>query len=279
MLGKMRVSLSPSQPNWMFTPLYLFARGLTTGLIPWSESAIEATLDVFDSKITISRSEGGSETVPLLPARPVAEVYADLSSALRRLQVACYISPVPQEIPDTMPLDEDRRASEYDPAAVVRWFRAAIATTTLFESWRAHFFGRSGIQVWWGALDVALILFNGKHVTPPDDRGYLMKYDLDAELMNVGLYLGDEHNAPFFYGYIYPQPERAEHLPIHPVQASWSAQLHEWMLPYDDVRSAVDPAAAIRTFIDSIYEQCFAAAGWDRNALTYDAPNRASPPV
>ncbi len=278
MLGKMRVALSPSQPNWMFTPLSLTARGFTTGFIPFGRGSFEAMLDVFDSTIVIARSDGEKRTIPLLPVRTIAEVFAAVSAALRELRLTCYLSPVPQEVPDTTPFNDDRRPSEYDPPAVQRWFRATTATATVFDSWRARFFGRTGIPLWWGAFDLALILFSGRRVAAPTDRGYIMKYDLDAELMNVGLYVGDEHNAPFFYGYIYPEPPNAAHLPVAS-PATWSTALHEWTMPYDDVRSLEDPAAAITAFIDSIYELCFTAAGWNREAYVYDAPKRtiASP--
>jgi hypothetical protein len=272
LLGKVRLALSPPQPNWMFTALYLNARGLTTGFIPWKLSSVEASIDVFESRITLARSNGSSRHIALLPARTVADVYADVSAALRALDVDCHISPIPQEVPDATPLDTDRRRSEYDPAAVARCFRAFTATAGVFDRWRAQFFGRSGIQVWWGGLDVALLLFSGKRVTPPADRGYIAKYDLDAQLMNVGLFLGDDQNAPFFYGYIFPEPPGAEKLAIRPSQASWSTQRREWTLPYEAVRSSNDPQATIVSFVDCIYEQCFAAAGWHRDALSYEVP-------
>lgn len=122
---------------------------------------------------------------------------------------------------------------------------------------------------------MSLILFNGKHVGAPTDRGYIMKYDLDAELMNVGLYFGDEQTAPFFYGYIFPQPPDAAKLPIAPANASWSEGIEEWALPYDAVRSAAKPSDELHAFLDAIYAQCIAAAGWDRDALSYAAPKRA----
>jgi hypothetical protein len=204
-------------------------------------------------------------------------VYADLQAALEALGVACTITAIPQEVPDTTPLHEDHRPPAYDPHAVQRWFAAATATAGIFERWRAHFFGRTGIQVWWGALDVTLLLFNGKHVTPPADRGYLMKYDLDAEMMNVGLYYGDENTAPFFYGYIYPEPPSAATLPIAPATASWSDAIKEWVLPYDAVRLAADPAAELRAFLDAIYAHAVTVGGWDRAALSYEAPHRHLP--
>lgn len=274
MLGKIRLAFSPSQPNWMFTRLYLDARGLTTGFIPYGGESFEARLDVFDSEIALTRSTGEERVVRLLPVRTVAEVYDDLSAALRAIDVAAVISPIPQELPDRTPFNEDRRPSRYDPTAVVRWFRAATAAAAEFDRWRARFFGRSGLQLWWGAFDVALLLFSGRRVTPPTDRGYLMRYDLDAEFMNVGLYLGDEQNAPFFYGYIFPEPPGAPALPIAPTPAVWSEQLKEWVLPYEAVRAADDPGAEIRAFVDSIYAQCFAAAGWNRESYSYEAPSR-----
>ncbi len=274
MLGKIKLALAPVKPNWMFTALYLSPRGVTTGTIPWRSGSFDVTIDVFESAIVLSRSNGACATVPLTPVRTVADVYADLSAALAALDIECSISKIPQEVPDTTPLDQDRRPSEYDAAAVLRWFEVSTAVCGIFDGWRAQFFGRSGVQLWWGGFDVAVILFSGRRLKPPTDRGYIMRYDLDAELMNVGLYYGDGQTAPYFYGYIHPEPEGAQSLAIAPPQASWSSALHEWVLPYDVVQHASNPTVALCSFIDAIYEQCFVAAGWPRDAFTYERPPR-----
>jgi hypothetical protein len=279
LLGKMRVQLSPPQPNWMHTALSLTARGIATGPMPCGEESVEATIDVFDSQIVLAHSGGGVERIALFPARAVADVYAACAAALERLGVACFITPVPQETPDQTPLDADRRERAYDPAAVRRWFDTVTAIAGIFDRWRAPFFGRSGIPFWWGAFDLAVILFNGKHVPPPVDRGYLMKYDLDAELMNAGFYLGDESTAPFFYGYIHPEPAGAATLSMRPAGATWSTALHEWTLSYDAVRSTADPAVQIRAFLDALYAHCVDAAGWEREALRYVMPPRPHPKI
>ncbi len=274
MLGKLRVALSPPQPNWMFTALYLTAHGITTGPMPWHGRSLEGSLDVFSSELILALSDGRSRRIALVPARTIAEVYADLLAALKALGVDVTLSPIPQEVADVTPFDTDRRPAAYDPAAVERWFRIATATAGVFDAWRARFFGRNGIQLWWGALDVSLMLFNGKHAQAPADRGYLLRYDLDAELMNAGFWPGDETNAPFFYGYIYPQPDKAPELPIAPATAAWSDTIKEWVLPYDAVRTAADPAAELGAFLDAIYALCVSVAGWDREALSYVAPKR-----
>ena len=76
MLGKLRVALSPAQPNWMFTAVLLSARGLTTGPIPWHGTSVEVWLDVFSSEVIVERSNGNSRRIALLPVRTVGEVYA-----------------------------------------------------------------------------------------------------------------------------------------------------------------------------------------------------------
>jgi hypothetical protein len=276
MLGKIRVALSPPQPNWMFTRLVFTARGLTTGVIPFDGITLEVTLDVFASQIQVRTNRGAQQDIDLVPARTVADVYHALNQALKNVGVPHVISPIPQEVPDTTPFPDDTREASYDPGEVQRWFRAASSAAAVFERWRSHFFGRSGIQLWWGAFDVALILFNGRHASPPTDRGYLMKYDLDAELMNAGLYFGDAHTPPFFYGYIFPQPAGAPAMSIAPAQASWSSALGEWVLPYDAVRTAQDPDAMIQAFLDSIYGHCLTKCGWERADCSYDPPKKPS---
>lgn len=273
MLGKLRVALSPPQPNWMFTALLLTARGVTTGPLPWRSGAVQATLDVFAGTIVVETSDGRRSDVALVPARTIASVFAGLQAALTELDVTVTLSVIPQEIADVTPLDADHRPAAYDPAAVQRWFSVVTATAAVFDQARAPFFGRTGIQLWWGALDLALLFFSGKHVPAPLDRGYLLRYDLDAEMLNVGFYPGDEGNPAFFYGYIYPQPAGAPELTV-PDGVTWSAQLGEWVLPYETVRADPDPPARLRTFVDALYTHCGTAAGWDLTALSYAAPKR-----
>jgi hypothetical protein len=111
-------------------------------------------------------------------------------------------------------------------------------------------------------------------VPAPPDRGYLLRYDLDAEMLNIGFYPGDDASAPFFYGYVYPQPDGAATLPVAPAEATWSETIREWVLPYEAVRAAPDPAATLLVFIDALYGLCGSAAGWDLDALSYVPPKR-----
>jgi hypothetical protein len=272
MLGKLRLALSPHQPNFLFTGLALTPRGFTTGTIPYGARAMQASVDVFDAMMIVESSDGRERRIPLDAPCTVARVFADLHEALAVLEFWVTISPIPQEVPDTTPLDADDRPAPFDRAAAQRWLAIVTAANNVFDRWRAHFFGRVGIQLWWGAFDYSIMLFNGNKVDPPADRGYLLHYDLDAELMNVGLYFGDEPGAAVFYGYIYPQPAGCEMLAVAPDGAMWSDTLREWVLPYETVRASADPERTLVAFLDALYRLAGDAAGWNRAGLSYTPP-------
>jgi hypothetical protein len=270
MLGKLRLALAPHQPNFLFTSLAHTARGVTTGAMPNGLRTIEASIDVFSAQLVLASSNGGEYRISLAEPQTVAGVFAEIHAGLAALDVAVALSPIPQEVPDVTPFDTDERPAIFNPADAQRWLTVMAAINAVFDRWRAHFFGRTGIQLWWGAFDFALLLFNGNHIDAPTDRGYLIAYDLDAEMMNVGFYPGDDANPAMFYGYIYPQPAACR--TMAPAGASWSDTLGEWVLPYDAVRTSADPEAMLVAFLDSIYDICGQSAGWDRQRLTYRAP-------
>jgi len=272
MLGKLRLALSPYQPNFIFTALALTPRGFTTGPMPYGTRSVEASIDVFDALLTLASSDGSMQRIALDEPCTVARVFRDLHEALAGLAIWTTISPIPQEMPDLTPLDTDDRPATFDRDDAQRWHATVTAAHGVFDRWRAHFAGRIGIQLWWGAFDYSIMLFNGKKVTPPADRGYLLKYDLDAELFNVGLYFGDDDQPAVFYGYIYPQPAACPSLPIAPAAATWSDTLREWILPYEAVRTAAQPDRELAAFLDAIYGLCGTHGGWDLDALRFVPP-------
>ncbi len=70
-----------------------------------------------------------------------------------------------------------------------------------------------------------------------------------------------------FYAYAYPEPAGFRDAPVQPVGAYYSAELGEFVLPYDELRAAPDPDAALLSFLQSTYEAAADRAGWDRAAL------------
>src|SRR5579864_5519828 len=113
-LGKLRLALSPFEPEWANVPLYLSARGLTTSAMPAGLGAVDAELDLVDHVLVLRTTDGAVERRPLGGA--VADYYRDVVDALARLHVDVDLSPVPSEVPDPIPFPEDRTHATYDPA-------------------------------------------------------------------------------------------------------------------------------------------------------------------
>ena len=272
MLGKARLALSPPQPEWLHAALYLDARGWTTGALPHQGRLVSLGVDVFDLALWIDSSDGQRARIDLAD-RCVADVWREFSAALTAIGSPADIWNKPQELADTTAFETNTHDCELVGEDAVRFHTALCLVQGVFEEFRSAFFGRTGVQFWWGAFDLAVLLFNGKHAPAPDDRGYIMRYDLDAEMLNCGFWPGDDTSpSPVFYAYVYPQPPGCENAVINPTGAQWVAEMGEWMLPYEKVRASDDPDATLREFLECTYGLAGSLGGWDLKNFEYVKP-------
>lgn len=276
-LGKTRLALAPPQPEWLNACLYLDARGFTTGAMPVGERVACAGIDLFDSTMWVTTSDGRRSEVKLGSGKCVADVWNEYTSASAELGIEAPLWEKPQELDDTTSFSANRHDCTLDSVQAQRFHRLLCTIDGVFEEFRAQFFGRSSIQFWWGAFDFAVLLFTGEKLVAPDDKGYIMRYDLDAVHLNAGFWPGDD-NAPgaSFYGYLVPRPDGCETAPIRPSHASWVEAMGEWILPYDAVRECDDPRKALLDFLGSVYEVAVTLGGWDAEAFEYTPPAPAA---
>jgi hypothetical protein len=273
MLGKVRLALAPPQPEWLNASLRVDARGLTTGAMPWRDGLVDMAIDVHDVALRVRVSDGRERSVPLHDGRCVADVWDDLGQALSDLGIALDIWEKPQESADTTHFSRNRHDCAFDAAQARRFLGVMASVQGVLEEFRAPFFGRSGVQFWWGSFDLTVLLFNGRKVEPPHDRGYIMRYDLDAEHLNAGFWPGDDNAPqPALYGYLVPRPPGCETAPVEPARAGWVEEMGMWLLPYDAVRESPDPRRALLDFLDSVYALALDLGGWDAPTHEYELP-------
>src|SRR5271170_6656108 len=94
-VGKVRLAQTPWLNHSWQAPLYLSARGLTTGLIPHGTRAFEMEFDFIDQALRI-RGDGPETTLPLEPM-PVAAFYGRVMQALKALGLEVTINGAPNE--------------------------------------------------------------------------------------------------------------------------------------------------------------------------------------
>lgn len=273
MLGKAKIALAPPLPEWLHTCLFLDGRGFTTGALPWDRRLVEMGIDVYDVVLWITVSDGREAQVELGPNRCVADIWADFLGALQTLGITLDMWDKPQELADATPFSQNHHDCTFDSGQAQRFYTILASLQGIFEEYRSPFFGRSGIQFWWGGFDFDVLLFSGKHTAAPHDRGYIMRYDLDAAQINCGFWPGDDTNPKaMIYGYIHPRPDGCATAPIRPTQAAWADAMGEWVMDYEAIRHSPDPGAEILTFMRSVYGVATTQGGWDAADLTYVLP-------
>jgi hypothetical protein len=78
---------------------------------------------------------------------------------------------------------------------------------------------------------------------------------------------GGPINYAAFYSYAYPAPDGFSTAAVKPGDAFFSKELGEFLLPYDAMRMARDPDAALMEFLQSSYDAAADLANWDRKSL------------
>jgi hypothetical protein len=275
MMGKLRLALAPSQPEWQHTSLALSARGLTTRPLAVRGGSVEVALDLVDGALEVLASDGSTRRIPLVPARPIADIWAAYRGTLEELGVEARLRDTPQELEDSIPFSRDDRARTYDASAVASFFAALTAIQHLFDEWRSPFFGRTGLGFWWGAFDLAATVFSGRRTTPRAGIDHIRRYDLDAEAVTIGFWPGGARDEAMLYAYIVPEPPGCASLRFDVPSAGWVEEKGEWVLPYEAVRTARDPRATVLAFIHTVYAAAASLAGWDLDLYHYDPPPRA----
>jgi hypothetical protein len=72
---------------------------------------------------------------------------------------------------------------------------------------------------------------------------------------------------PSFYAYSYPEPAGCDVAKVRPVAAFYHPVMHEWILPYESVRTSPTPEQDMLDFFQSTYEAAADLAKWDRKSL------------
>jgi hypothetical protein len=230
--GKMRLALSPPEPDYGHVVYFVTATGLTTGPLPCGDArTFQVDFDFVDHTLRIVASDGGRRVLPLVP-KTVKSFYFETLEAVASLGIECAINARPQEIPGAIRFDEDEEHRTYDPAWANRFFEALRRIDMTMKTYRGRFEGRTTpVHFFWGTFDLAVTRY------------------LDGHTLAAGWWPGDERlPAPAFFAYTSPKPDGLEKLPY------WHDGMGEFILPYEDVRTAASPHQALLEFLETTYE-------------------------
>jgi len=210
----------------------------------------------------------------------VARFHEQTLSALHELGIEVSIFQQPVEVVEAIPFDQDQLHRDYDAGAVQRVFGAFLDAGRVLTQFRARFIGKaSPVHFFWGSFDLAVTRFSGRPAPKhpggaPHCADWVMQEAYSRELSSAGFWPGQGLGEAAFYSYAYPPPDGFASASVQPAEAYFHAGLGEFILPYEAVRRAPDPDAALLSFLQSTYEAAATRAGWDRAALEWQPPTR-----
>jgi hypothetical protein len=270
-VGKIRLALTPPINHTWNVTLYPTIRGLTTSPMAHGSLMLQIDFDFLDHTLWVETNVGDKSIIPLRPMT-VAEFYANLIHALDGVACPVRIWPVPVEIAQPIPFEQDHAHQSYDPEYAQRFWRILLQVTRVFTLFRARFQGKvSPIHLFWGALDLACTRFSGRiapeHASMPGLPDRVVHDAYSHEVSSCGFWPGAPSMDAMFYSYAYPEPTGYADYSITPATASYNRTLGEFALPYEAMRQSADPDKALLEFLQTTYEAAANCAHWDRQAL------------
>jgi hypothetical protein len=271
-VGKVRMALVPPRNHWWHVTLYVSARGLETGPMPYGEATVEIELDFVDHRLHVRSSDGRTAEFPLRDRLACARFYADLFAALHDVGVDARIHAYPFDLGDSLPFAEDTQHDSYDAGAVERFWTILQHTDAALATFRSRFNGKaSPTHLFWHSFDLAHARYSGRRAPPIEGADAVTAEAYSHEVIAFGWWPGDDRRTPYpaYYSYTAPEPDGLRDQPLAPGAAAWqdSGNGSLGVLPYDAVRAAADPAAELLAFYESAYRAGTTAAGWDAAAF------------
>lgn len=267
MVGKVALARGvPLNHGWGIAFL-LTPRGLRTRLLSHESRTFSLTFDFVDHQLAIETSDGARRALPLAP-RSVADFYRELTTTLDQMGLPVRIWSMPVELASPIRFELDTGHQSYDREYVERWWRIMGQVHQVFTECRRTFVGKcSPVHFFWGAFDIAVTRFSGR-LAPPLEGPDFQRDAYSHEVISHGFWPGSGPLLePSFYAYAVPEPPGLKTALIQPEGAYYHDGLKEFILPYDVVRAAASPEAAIAAFVQTTYDHAAGLAGWDRAAL------------
>jgi hypothetical protein len=283
-VGKARLARSPWLNHSWQTPLYLTPRGLTTGIVFDGARPFDLEFDFVDQALRV-RTDGPTVAVALRPMS-VADFYAQVMAALEAVGTPVAIHGAPNELPEAVPFAQDVAPRAYDAAYVRRFWRVLLQADRVLKTFRTGFLGKaSPVHFFWGSFDLAATRFSGRPAPAhpggiPHLPNAVAREAYSHEVSSAGFWPGGPGaEEAMFYAYAYPEPPGFRTAAVAPAGARFDTGLGEFVLPYEAVRTAPDPDAALTSFLVSTYAAAADAGGWDRAALEcgFGQPGRPRP--
>ncbi len=265
-VGKIKLALNPWKNHWWQIPLFVGARGLETGPLPYKDIYLQIRFDFIDHRLTMETSSGSSKVIELYDGLSVADFYNSVMDRLKELDMVVHIKARPYGMESDIPFAEDAKHHRYQADYVNDYWRALMAIDRVFKEFSGRFYGKtSPVQLYWHTMDLVVTRFSGRAAEPMKGASGVEKESYSREVISFGFWPGDpEFRKPAFYSYTWPSHEHIDQETLEPKAAYWQERNGSPMALYDyaDWIKEESPGRALMDFLESAFKAGEKLAGW-----------------
>ena len=272
-VGKVKLDKNPLVNHWWHVPLYVSARGLTTGAMNEGGRVFQIDFDFIDHELIVSDSDGRSLSFDLTRVGSVADFYASVKSRLDELRIWTNIWTTPVEVANPVPFEQDEKPRHYNPEHANRFWRVLSRADFAMQVFRSAFIGKcSPVHFFRGSVDLAVTRCSGRpapqHPGTPGVADSITREAYSHEVSSAGFWPGGPAlPEPIFYSYAYPEPEGFKDARVSTPRAYYNKDFGEFILPYEAVRTSETYLNDLLQFFNETYEAAANLGKWDRAAL------------
>jgi hypothetical protein len=268
-VGKICLEFTPLVNHYWNIAFKVSSRGLTTPAMPCgAQRTLNMTFDFISHELVAKCSDGAVRSIPLAP-RTVAVFYQDTLRMLHELGIDVKIWTMPVEVPDPIRFELDNTHAAYDREYAHRFWQILVRVAPVMQAFRGQFLGKcSPVHFFWGSFDLAVTRFSGRVAPERPNADPITREAYSHEVISHGFWPGGGAVPDAaFYAYAAPEPAGFKDAKVAPAEASYNRDVSEFILPYAAVRTQPNPAATLRSFLESTYEAGARLAHWDRASL------------
>ena len=273
-MGKVTIAAHPYRNQWWQSGLHLTPTGVRTPLLRRPGAGLEAErfeleANLVEATLRVS-SSSGSTTFALDGSLNVSQLYSAVAGIAPLTSLK--LNPTTSEMIPPVRLDQSDVLVDVRPPVVLTWLRQLHQIDAAYDELLSTFNGKSsGGLLYWGGLDYALSLYNGRPNTPPDGAPMVYSFAENAENISFTYWVTEDgHPQICAYG-----------TPAAAGDAGGDYGYGEWEPTRGEVVCALTPTGriasapdthSISTFLHQTLDTLAANGGWDLADLRGQLP-------
>lgn len=262
-LGKIKLSSTPLQPEWANVPLELYPLGFRTGILHNDGINFEILLNIHNSEVIIYNTADKIKSFKLENDLSVSEIYSSIMDLLNHIGLNISINTVPQEMQTKVRFEENTKKIHYDKESAKHSFELLLFVYNELNTFISPFRSKKIMpKFYWGTFDLGTTIFSGTPA-PIETSDIITKVGFDEQMIEFG-YAFDKtiDGNPYLYILVYPiNIKKYENIKLDGY-GYFSKEKSEFFLPLSPVLNEDNPSKAIQNFLKSSFDIICSIEEW-----------------